>query len=158
MAYYHQLGSVPPKRHTIHEKPEGGLYYEQLFGTEGFHGVSSLLYHTHRPTMVSHIGASKDLRPTAAVERNIHSRMLQGFQARPADDFLEARTAVLFNSDVQIDVAAPRKGIQDYFYKNADSDELLFIHQGSGVMRSMFGELRFEYADYIVIPVAPSTN
>lgn len=152
MAYYHQLGSVPPKRHTIHEKPEGGLYYEQLFGTEGFHGVSSLLYHTHRPTMVSHIGASKDLRPTSAVERNIHSRMLQGFQALPADDFLEARTAILFNSDVQIDVAAPRKGIQDYFYKNADSDELLFIHQGSGVMRSMFGELRFEYADYIVIP------
>ena len=152
MAYYHQLGSIPPKRHTIHEKPEGGLYYEQLFGTEGFHGVSSLLYHTHRPTMVSHIGEAVDLRPQAAVDKNIHSRMLQGFNAKLADDLLDARTAVLFNNDVQIDVAAPRKGIDGYFYKNADSDEVLFIHEGSGVLRSMFGELRFEYADYIVIP------
>ncbi|HAB31016.1 MAG TPA: homogentisate 1,2-dioxygenase [Cryomorphaceae bacterium] len=152
MAYYHTLGSIPPKRHTIHEKPEGGLYYEQLFGTEGFHGVSSLLYHTHRPTMISHIGASKDLRPSAAVDKNIHSRMLAGFAATPVDDFLEARTSVLFNNDVQIDVAAPRKGIDNYFYKNADCDEVLFIHEGSGVLRSMFGELRFEYADYIVIP------
>jgi homogentisate 1,2-dioxygenase len=92
------------------------------------------------------------MRPQAAVDKNIHSRMLQGFNAKPADDLLDARTAVLFNNDVQIDVAAPRKGIDGYFYKNADSDEVLFIHQGSGVLRSMFGELRFEYADYIVIP------
>ena len=55
MPIYHKLGSFPQKRHTQFEKPKGGLYYEQLFGTEGFHGHSSLLYEVHRPTQVKEI-------------------------------------------------------------------------------------------------------
>ncbi len=149
---YHKLGSVPPKRHTIHEKPEGGIYYEQLFGTEGFHGLSSLLYHTHRPTMISSYGETIDLKPKAAIENNIKSRMLEGFNIIPKDDFLKARTPVLFNNDVQIDIASPKKGTINYFYKNSDSDEILFIQKGSGVLKTLFGELKFNYADYVVIP------
>ena len=53
MPIYHSLGKKPSKRHTIFEKPNGGYYYEQLFGTEGFHGMASLLYHTHRPTEIT---------------------------------------------------------------------------------------------------------
>ena len=146
------MGSVPPKRHTIHEKPEGGIYYEQLFGTEGFHGLSSLLYHTHRPTMISSYGETIDLKPKAAIENNIKSRMLEGFNIKSKDDFLKARTPVLFNDDVQIDIASPKKGIINYFYKNSDSDEILFIQKGSGILKTLFGELKFNYADYIVIP------
>ena len=146
------MGSVPPKRHTIHEKPEGGIYYEQLFGTEGFHGLSSLLYHTHRPTMISSYGETIDLKPKAAIENNIKSRMLEGFNIKSKDDFLKARTPVLFNDDVQIDIASPKKGIINYFYKNSDSDEILFIQKGSGILKTLFGELRFNYADYLVIP------
>lgn len=149
---YHKMGSVPPKRHTIHEKPEGGIYYEQLFGTEGFHGLSSLLYHTHRPTMISSYGETIDLKPKAAIENNIKSRMLEGFNIKSKDDFLKARTPVLFNDDVQIDIASPKKGIINYFYKNSDSDEILFIQKGSGILKTLFGELRFNYADYLVIP------
>ena len=149
---YHKMGSVPPKRHTIHEKPEGGIYYEQLFGTEGFHGLSSLLYHTHRPTMISSYGETIDLKPKAAIENNIKSRMLEGFNIKSKDDFLKARTPVLFNDDVQIDIASPKKGIINYFYKNSDSDEILFIQKGSGILKTLFGELKFNYADYIVIP------
>ena len=146
------MGSVPPKRHTIHEKPEGGIYYEQLFGTEGFHGLSSLLYHTHRPTMISSYGETIDLKPKAAIENNIKSRMLEGFNIKSKDDFLKARIPVLFNDDVQIDIASPKKGTINYFYKNSDSDEILFIQKGSGILKTLFGELRFNYADYLVIP------
>ena len=146
------MGSVPAKRHTIHEKPEGGIYYEQLFGTEGFHGLSSLLYHTHRPTMISSYGETFDLKPKAAIENNIKSRMLEGFNIKAKDDYLKARTPVLFNDDVQIDIASPKKGTINYFYKNSDSDEILFIQKGSGILKTLFGELKFNYADYLVIP------
>ena len=146
------MGLVPPKRHTIHEKPEGGIYYEQLFGTEGFHGLSSLLYHTHRPTMISSYGQTIDLKPKAAIENNIKSRMLEGFNIKAKDDYLKARTPVLFNDDVQIDIASPKKGTINYFYKNSDSDEILFIQKGSGILKTLFGELKFNYADYLVIP------
>ena len=149
---YHKMGSVPAKRHTIHEKPEGGIYYEQLFGTEGFHGLSSLLYHTHRPTMISSYGQTIDLKPKAAIENNIKSRMLEGFNIKAKDDYLKARTPVLFNDDVQIDIASPKKGTINYFYKNSDSDEILFIQKGSGILKTLFGELKFNYADYLVIP------
>lgn len=149
---YHKMGLVPPKRHTIHEKPEGGIYYEQLFGTEGFHGLSSLLYHTHRPTMISSYGQTIDLKPKAAIENNIKSRMLEGFNIKAKDDYLKARTPVLFNDDVQIDIASPKKGTINYFYKNSDSDEILFIQKGSGILKTLFGELKFNYADYLVIP------
>ncbi len=149
---YHKIGSIPSKRHTIHEKPTGELYYEQLFGTEGFHGVSSLLYHCHRPTMVSRIGETIDIKPKAAVTNNIVSRMLKGFNIKPKNDFIDARTSVLFNDDVQIDLASPKKGKANYFYKNSDCDEVIFIHKGTGYLKTMFGELKFEYADYIIIP------
>lgn len=149
---YHKIGSLPEKRHTIHEKSNGDLYYEQLFGTEGFHGVSSLLYHYHRPTMVSKIGDTIDLKPKPAINNNIVSRMLQGFNVKPKNDFIKARTPVLFNNDVQMDLASPKKGKADYFYKNSDCDEVLFIHKGTGTLKTMFGELRFNYADYVIIP------
>ena len=83
MPMYHQLGNIPHKRHTVFEKPTGGLYYEQLFGTEGFHGMSSLLYHVHRPTMIAGIGQSKDVAPKAAIDKNISPMMLQGWQLAP---------------------------------------------------------------------------
>ncbi|MFM9006616.1 MAG: homogentisate 1,2-dioxygenase, partial [Flavobacteriales bacterium] len=70
MPFYHQLGNIPPKRHTVHEKPGGGMYYEQLFGTEGFHGMSSLLYHVHRPTMIQSITQPVFAGPVAAVDFN----------------------------------------------------------------------------------------
>lgn len=152
MAYYHKLGKIPHKRHTVFRKPDGGLYYEQLFGTEGFSGRSSLLYHVHRPTMVKSIGDPIDMTPKAAVAKNITSRMLQTWEVEPQDDFLDSREVMLFNNDVNITVAAPRKSMSDYFYKNADADEVIFIHKGSGTLRTLLGNLRFEYADYIVIP------
>ena len=152
MPFYHKLGKIPPKRHTQFEKASGGLYYEQLFGTEGFSGFSSLLYHEHRPTMVKAMKDPVDVSPKAAVENNIAARMIQGFNVAPTDDFLESREIVLFNNDINLAVAAPRKSMTTYFYKNADSDELLFIHKGSGKLRTLVGNIDFSYGDYLVIP------
>lgn len=152
MPVYHKLGQIPPKRHTQFRKSSGDLYYEQLFGTIGFDGMSSLLYHTHRPTMISEVGEPIDMTPEIAVERNIKSRKLMGFDVTPADDYLDSRVALMVNSDVHIGLAAPRKSLTEYFYKNADADEMLFIHRGTGTLRTIFGNIKFEYGDYLIIP------
>lgn len=152
MPIYHRLGNLPPKRHTIFEKPDGSLHYEQLFGTIGFDGMSSLLYHLHRPTMVKQVGKSVDKRPQIAVERNMKSRKLHGFNAAPVDDYLDSRVPILVNGDVHVSLAAPRHSLTEYFYKNADADELLFVHRGTGILKSLFGEVPFEPGDYVMIP------
>lgn len=152
MPFYHKLGNFPNKRHIQFRKPDGNLYYEQLFGTEGFASFSSLMYHVHRPTMVRSIKEPVDLSPQASVAKNIASRMIKGFEVAPKDDFLDARSIVLFNNDLNIAVAAPRKSLRSYFYKNADADEMIFVHKGSGKLRTMLGNIPFEYGDYLVVP------
>jgi len=152
MPIYHKLGNIPQKRHTQFEKPNGGLYYEQLFGTIGFDGMSSLSYHVHRPTQVKEIGKALDVSPKIAVEKNITSRKFIGFDVAPKDDFLESREPLLVNNDVHVGLAAPRKSVTDYFYKNADADEMLFIHKGSGTLKTFLGNIPFEYGDYLIIP------
>ncbi len=152
MPIYHHLGQLPPKRHTIFRSPEGAFYYEQLFGTVGFDGMSSLLYHVHRPTQVKAVLDPVDLRPTVGEDHNIMARKLLGFAVPPADDFLESRTPLLVNSDVVVGVAAPRQSLTDYFYKNADADELLFVHRGAGILRTMLGTIPFVPGDYLLIP------
>jgi homogentisate 1,2-dioxygenase len=152
MPIYHKQGKIPPKRHTIFRKPDGNLFNEQVFGTIGFDGMSSLLYHHHRPTMVKEILGSKDVTPKIAVEKNIKSRKLHGFSISPEDDYLDSRKTLLVNKDVHVGVAAPRKSMGEYFYKNTDADELLFIHKGTGTLRTLMGNIPFEYGDYLVIP------
>jgi homogentisate 1,2-dioxygenase len=152
MPIYHKLGNFPQKRHTQFENPNGGLYYEQLFGTEGFHGHSSLLYHVHRPTQVKEITKSYSVEPKIAIGKNIKSLLLKGFELKPQDDFLDSRKAMLVNKDCTIGLAAPKKSLTEYFYKNADADEMIFIHKGSGKLRTMMGNIDFEYGDYLIIP------
>jgi homogentisate 1,2-dioxygenase len=152
MPIYHKLGKIPQKRHTVFKNTKGQHQYEQLFGTEGFAGMSALLYHVHRPTMVKEIVKSYSIEPKIAIEKNIKSLLLKGFDVKPADDFLESRKALLVNSDVYLGLAAPKKSLKDYFYKNADADEMLFVHKGTGTLRTMMGNIKFEYGDYLIIP------
>ena len=149
---YHTLGKIPHKRHTVFRKPDGELYYEQLFGTIGFDGMSSLLYHTHRPTQVKAIKDQRSVAPAIAKANNIQSYRFHGFKVKPVDDYLESRTCVLTNSDVNIILAAPRHSMTDYFYKNTDADELIFVHKGTGKLRTLFGTLDFKYGDYLLVP------
>ncbi|GHE75627.1 MULTISPECIES: homogentisate 1,2-dioxygenase [Roseivirga] len=152
MPFYHHLGKIPHKRHTTFKKPEGGYYYEQLFGTIGFDGMSSLLYHVHRPTQVKEVVKSYDVSPKVAVEKNMLALGIKGFSVEPKADYLESRTPVLVNNDCHIVLAAPQKSLRDYFYKNADCDELIFIHEGKGTLRTLLGNLSFSYGDYLMVP------
>jgi len=152
MPIYHKLGKFPQKRHTQFEKPDGGFYYEQLFGTEGFHGNSSLSYHVHRPTQVKEILNSYSVEPKIAIGKNIKALLFKGFELQPEADFLDSRKAMLVNKDCTIGLAAPQNSLRSYFYKNADADEMLFIHKGKGKLRTMLGNIDFEYGDYLIIP------
>lgn len=152
MPIYHRLGKLPSKRHTQFRQPDGSLYNEQLFGTIGFDGMSSLMYHIHRPTQVREIVGGVDVTPKVAVEKNMTARLLKGFSVSPADDFLESREPLLVNNDIHIGLAAPRHSMSSYFYKNADADELLFIHEGTGTLKTLMGNVPFSSGDYLVIP------
>lgn len=146
------MGKIPQKRHTVFQNEKGAYYYEQLFGTEGFSGFSSLLYHTHRPTQIKEILKSVDVTPKIAIGKNIKPLLLQGFNIKPAADFLDSRIPLLVNGDCSLGLAAPQKSMTEYFYKNADADEVLFIHKGKGTLRTFMGNIPFEYGDYLVIP------
>ena len=152
MPFYHKLGNIPHKRHIQFRKPDGSLYYEQLFGTIGFDGMSTNSYHEQRPTQVKSIGKQYSVAPKIANANNIKSYRLKGFQVKPENDFLESRKTVLINSDCAIILAAPKQSTQDYFYKNTDADELIFVHKGTGKLRTMLGNLEFKYGDYLLIP------
>ena len=152
MPFYHKLGEIPPKRHTQFRKKDGTLYYEQLFGTIGFDGMSTNSYHEYRPTMVKKIGKQYSVKPIIAKANNIQSYRFRGFQVPPEDDYLESRKIVLTNSDCNIILSAPKKSTADYFYKNTDADEVIFIHKGSGKLRTHLGNIDFKYGDYLVIP------
>ena len=152
MPFYQKQGQFPHKRHTQFRKENGELYHEELFGTIGFDGMSSLLYHNHPPTMVKEVGESIDIAPKIAVEKNMKAYRLKGFDVKPTEDYLESRVPVLTNKDCTITLAAPTASMTDYFYKNAQNDEVVFVHEGSGTLKTQFGELAFSEGDYLVIP------
>ena len=152
MPFYHKLGTIPPKRHTQFRKKDGSLYYEQLFGTIGFDGMSTNSYHEHRPTMVKEIRKQYSVKPKIAKANNIQSYRFRGFQVPPENDYLESRKIVLTNTDCNIILSAPKQSTEDYFYKNTDADEVIFIHKGTGKLRTHLGNIKFKYGDYLIIP------
>jgi homogentisate 1,2-dioxygenase len=152
MPYYHKMGEIPHKRHTQFRKPDGSLYSEQLFSTEGFSNDYSLLYHVYPPTQIIKTDKPVNVSPQVAEEKMLSHRSFEGFNIKPENDFLDSRVPVLVNNDVHIVLAAPRHSMEDYFFKNADADEMIFVHEGSGVLKTMYGELSFGYGDYLVIP------
>lgn len=152
MPHYHKAGIIPHKRHTQFRKPDGSLYSEQLFSTEGFSSDSSLLYHIYPPTQIIKTDEPYSVMPQIAEEKMLKHRSFEGFKIKPEDDFLKSRKPVLVNNDCHISLAAPTSGTKNYFYKNADADEVIFVHEGSGTIITQYGVLKFSYGDYLVVP------
>lgn len=152
MPHYHRLGQIPHKRHTQFRKPDGTLYSEQLFSTEGFSSHYSLLYHCHPPTEIISVDEPYHVAPQVAEEKMLKHRSFQGFNVKPEADYLKSRKPVLVNNDLHISLAAPQQSTKDYFCKNADADEMIFVHEGTGVLRTQYGSIEFGYGDYLVIP------
>ncbi|PKP34680.1 MAG: homogentisate 1,2-dioxygenase [Bacteroidetes bacterium HGW-Bacteroidetes-17] len=152
MPHYHHLGKFPHKRHTIFRKEDQSLYAEELVSTEGFSDVYSLVYHCHAPTKVLKIDKPYSVAPSIVIDHNMQHRSFQGFKIAPKDDYLESRVIILTNNDLHISLAAPRISMKNYFFKNSQADEVIFIHEGSGILRTMYGNIKFVYGDHLVIP------
>jgi homogentisate 1,2-dioxygenase len=152
MSYYHKLGNIPHKRHTQFRQPNGELYAEQLFSTEGFSNDYSLLYHCHPPTEITKTDEPYNVSPKIAEEKMLKHRSFEGFKISMEKDYLQSRKVILVNNDCQISLSAPEQSMKDYFFKNADADEVIFVHEGTGVLKTMYGNLPFGYGDYLVVP------
>ncbi|MCB2378431.1 homogentisate 1,2-dioxygenase [Hymenobacter sp. BT635] len=153
MAYYHRIGQIPHKRHTQFRQPDGTLYSEQLVGTLGFHGVSSLLYHINPPTQIKKVGEPVPYAPKLLKDRPLEPSHLRTLgQTTTGGDYLKARQTLIGNADVTMSICNPTERRMDYYYKNALADEVIFVHEGSGELWSQLGIVRFEPGDYVVIP------
>ncbi|MCG9894652.1 MAG: homogentisate 1,2-dioxygenase [Fimbriimonadaceae bacterium] len=151
MIRYVRLGDLPAKKHIQHRRPDGELYTEQLFSTRGFDGPLSTLYHIHKPTEIS---AWEDLG-SAKVElledEALRHRHLRTDRMTPHGNLVSGRIPLMGNQDLtwhQVLTAAPFEG----WFKNAEADEILFIHDGSGTLETMFGDVEVRPGDYLVIP------
>ena len=152
MPRYHTLGKIPHKRHTAFRKKDGSIHHEELFGTIGFDGMSSLLYHLYPPTQVKSIKPAYSVEPEIAVDKNLKAYLIKGFDVPKVADHLESRISLMLNNDLNISLSSPTNLEEDYFYKNTDGDEVIFVHKGSGILRSFVGNIKFSAGDYLVIP------
>lgn len=152
MPFYHQLGKLPHKRHIQFRQPDGSLYHEQVMGTKGFSGIQSILYHVNPPTQVSAYRKIRDWVVTLEEEGANRHRHFSTFRYEAKGDCIDGRVYSLANDDCTISTVYASEPM-DYFYRNADGDEVLFIHEGSGKLETIFGELPFRQGDYLVIPI-----
>src|SRR5690606_35364762 len=151
MPLYHQLGQIPRKRHSVFRRPDGGLYAEELVGNKGFTGPSSLLYHLHQPTPVRSVKPLRDLEWQADPERQFRHRHFRTHQLGSGGSVTLDRIPLLFNADVALTFVQPTRA-DEFFYRNAQGDEIVFVSEGSGVLETPLGELPFRSGDYLVIP------
>lgn len=151
--YYYRLGRVPPKRHTQFRQPDNTLYREEVVSSKGFSGIYSILYHINPPTRVRAVGESIPYGPRLLQDYGLrHTHLNTSGVESTGDDYLSARKVLLANADCAIAICAPSQRRMDYFYKNAEGDEVIFVHDGEGVLYSPFGKLTFRKGDYVVIP------
>jgi homogentisate 1,2-dioxygenase len=148
---YHVLGELPHKRHTQFRRPDGQLYTEQLMGSRGFSGRSSLLYHYHMPTQAREMHKIQDVVVEHASEQGLRHRHFKTKGLKGGGDPIGGRVTLLHNSDVSMAIAVPDKAME-YYYRNGQGDEMYFIHEGTGRFQTVFGELHYRPGDYVAIP------
>ncbi len=152
MPFYHKLGKIPPKRHTTFKQTDGTLYHEHLMGATGFVGLQSLLYTIRRPTSVISSEKLNDIVWKKDPEERLRPRHLYTHRLKsPGGSPVVDRVPLLFNNEVAMSIAKPSK-TDDFFYRNGQGDEIVYVTEGEGVLESQFGELPFSSGDYIVIP------
>jgi len=151
MPIYHRLGQIPRKRHTVFPKNGGGIHMEQLVGNKGFTGPASLLYHLHLPTSVRSVRFVRSLDWEAEVDPMLRHRHFRAHRLVAEGSAVLDRQPLLFNSDVAASIVQPTQE-DEFFYRNAQGDELIFVAEGGGALESQFGKLPFRQGDYLVVP------
>ena len=151
MAYYTSMGKLPAKRHIQFRRPDGALYSEEVFGTEGFVGPTSTLYHIHPPTQVIGWEPLYETKPVYVEQSVMRMRHIKTAGMKPNGDPITGRVVLFGNSDVEMFACVPSETMP-YHFKNGQADECLFIHFGSGTLETTFGTLKFGPRDYLIIP------
>jgi homogentisate 1,2-dioxygenase len=151
MAYYTSMGKLPAKRHIQFRRPDGALYSEEVFGTEGFVGPTSTLYHIHPPTQVIGWEPLYETKPVYVEQSVMRMRHIKTAGMKPKGDPITGRIVLFGNSDVEMFSCVPSETMP-YHFKNGQADECLFIHFGSGTLETTFGTLKFGPRDYLIIP------
>jgi homogentisate 1,2-dioxygenase len=152
MPFYHRLGELPHKRHTQFRQPDGSLYKEQVMGTRGFDGIQSIVYHRRAPTAIVKVEDRGPVRLELEETGALRHRHFRTAQLNPGGDAITGRQPLLHNNDVTMSIVLPTEPMA-YHYRNAEGDELIFVHEGEGRIESLFGVLPFRRGDYLVIPI-----
>ena len=149
--YYYRLGEVPHKRHTQFRKADGSLHHEELMGIRGFSGNKSLLYHLRPPTRVEKLSLERRVEIPYEEPGPLRHRLVRSASLPARGDAVGGRVPLLANDDVCLSVVRPSEPME-YWYRFAHGDEVVFVHEGTGVLESQFGTLRYGRGDYLVIP------
>ncbi len=151
MSYYLRAGEVPHKRHTVFRKPDGSLHHEEVMGIHGFSGVQSILYHLHPPTAIERIGERSGNGLKLEYAGPLRHRLIRAARSPEQGDVVSGRVPLMANRDLVLSVARFRESM-DYWYRYAHGDELLFVHEGRGVLETQFGHIEYRPGDYLVLP------
>jgi homogentisate 1,2-dioxygenase len=150
MPFYQRLGEVPRKRH-IQFRDNGSLLTEEVMGLEGFVGNESILYHLQSPCRVMKLGDFEEIEREEWVPDAHAHRLFNTYDIDPGGDEVTGRRLLMWNDDVEISLARP-DGQMDYFFRNGEGDEVIFVHEGSGTLETNFGDVPYKDGDYVVIP------
>jgi homogentisate 1,2-dioxygenase len=149
-----QRAGVVARKHHVALRESGALRHEECLTRDGFDGPYTILYHVNRPhaqrpaptthgwEVARDDGEARPLR-----KRHYQSQRLPAVDKSP----LDARVPLLGNSDVVLSVLRPR-GADACYFSNGDGDDLFYIHEGGGMLRSVFGDLSFGAGDYVYVP------
>lgn len=148
------FGELPEKHHRALRSAEGALRYEECLTREGFEGPYTILYHQHRPqALIALATAPIDVAPRAstAPRLGLRRRHLASGRVQRGGSPTGEQVALLYNADLTLSVAKPSESDSGYAV-NADGDELLFIREGRGILRSPLGDLPYAPLDYLFVP------
>ena len=151
MTYYYKLGRIPHKRHVQFRQADGSLYHEELMGIHGFAGIQSILYHIQPPTKVERVEVVRPVDITYEEQEHLRHRHFRSTEVEPGGDAVDGRVAMMGNQDVVLSVVRPTEPMH-YWYRFAHGDEVIFVHDGTGILESQFGNLHYRPGDYLVIP------
>jgi homogentisate 1,2-dioxygenase len=150
MPFYQRRGELPRKRHIVFRE-NGRLLTEEVMGLEGFTGNESILYHLESPCRVKELGTFTPIVRDEWIPETHAHRLQNTYEVPPEGDEISGRRSLMWNDDVEISLCRP-EGTMDYFFRNGEGDEVIFVHEGSGTVETTFGDVPYKDGDYVVIP------
>jgi homogentisate 1,2-dioxygenase len=150
MPFYQVRGEVPRKRH-IQFRENGRLLTEEVMGLEGFSGNESILYHLQSPCRVKEVAEFEPIEREEWVPDGHAHRLFNTAGVEPEGDQITGRRLLMWNDDVEISLCRPTETM-GYFFRNGEGDEVVFVHEGTGTLETIFGDVPYKSGDYIVIP------